>query len=410
MALKTISLAVLWFLVSCTAEQNCSEVQCKLLPVGKDLTSEFRLKASEKGVRIVYMNLEIGNDSYHPLDVKDEFLPNTWVWARSISQPMLSLPHDYDILSLGLFNFQVRSMNIRVKDHPSGCLAGLNSSCQNIVVGKALLQNVTQDGLSEHLPKPEVVCVAMIETNSDYDVPLIKYRCCRLNGTYRLRCDLPVKKSDLDITDWLNNVVLMISIILIYYWPALPLALPDYVFNFQRECVKEERLTRDQQTDSDQPASNGYEPIPGVNNEIEEEHTQSATEQTEQIPVDDASPISYGILLCGCFQRLPDLKVSFNVKLGVMFFIWPFFFYLKTAIYFTLKQKYLRESLMKSPPGTALTGFFYFFDFTKLNNTVFIILISCWAFMSLMLVLFVRPKDFLVTLYGFWLNLCTYQC
>ena len=129
MVFDTIFLAVLCFsVVACTSPKDCNEVQCKLLPVGEDLESKFQLIASEKGVRIVYLNLEIGNDSYRPLDVNDEFLPERWVWARSISEPMLSLSYDYDVLSLGLLNYQVRSMNILVedRDHPSGCLAGLN--------------------------------------------------------------------------------------------------------------------------------------------------------------------------------------------------------------------------------------------------------------------------------------------
>ena len=126
---------------SCAAKDTCSEVQCRVLTVGENLASEFQDKASEEGVRIIYFNLQIGNDSYHPLELKDELFPERWVWAEAISEPMLSLPYDYDILSLGLLNYQVRSMTIPLEDHPSGCLASLNSSCQNLVVGRALLDN-----------------------------------------------------------------------------------------------------------------------------------------------------------------------------------------------------------------------------------------------------------------------------
>jgi len=68
------------FLVSlATTEQNYRILNCKVTPVGENLESEFRLKASEKGVRIVYLNLKIGNNSYNPLDLPDEFLPDRWV-------------------------------------------------------------------------------------------------------------------------------------------------------------------------------------------------------------------------------------------------------------------------------------------------------------------------------------------
>lgn len=56
-----------------------NETQCKLLPVGEGFASEFRRKANEKGVRLVYLNLKTGNNSYDPLELQDEFLPHRWV-------------------------------------------------------------------------------------------------------------------------------------------------------------------------------------------------------------------------------------------------------------------------------------------------------------------------------------------
>ena len=165
-----------WFCVSTAAAvRNCSLVNCNVLPVGENIASEFRPKASEKGVRLIYLNLKIGNNSYNPLELQDEFQPDRWVWARSNKEPMLSLPYDYDILSLGLLNYQVRSMTVPLRDEPSGCLAGLNSTCQNIAVGRALLDNVTMESNSG------VVCVAMIEkiVHKHYDARSKKYHCCR---------------------------------------------------------------------------------------------------------------------------------------------------------------------------------------------------------------------------------------
>ena len=152
-------LATIWFFIStAAAEQNCSIVRCKVLPVGESIASEFKPKASEEGVRMIYLNLKIGNNSYNRLELQDEFLPDRWVWARSNNEPMLSLPYDFDILSLGLVNYQVGSMTVPLRDEPSGCLAGLNSTCQNLVVGGALLNNVTNKSGNKG-----VVCVTMID-------------------------------------------------------------------------------------------------------------------------------------------------------------------------------------------------------------------------------------------------------
>ena len=244
MAFKTILFPFLCFLVSSTAEQNCGEYQCSLVPVGEDLSSEFQLKASEKGVKLVYLQVKItGNDSYGPLNVQDEFLPDWWVYARSISEPMLSLPYDYDALSLGLLNYQVRSMIVPLKENPAGCLVALrgplNSSCQNKVIGSALLKNVTRT-----IHKVDVVCVQDIKDYNFFQLLYhddnLEYDCCireKISG--EIRCNQSARNSP-----WLeafNVVLLMLQGVLVLYFPALPLALPDFIFSFQEELKKEQQ-------------------------------------------------------------------------------------------------------------------------------------------------------------------------
>ena len=232
MAFTTILLPFLCFLVSSTAEQNCSE--CSLLPVGEDLSSEFQLKASEKGVKLVYLQVKIiGNESYNPLNVQDEFLPDWWVYARSISEPMLSLHYDYDALSLGLLNYQVRSMIVPSKGNPAGCLVALNSSCQNKVIGSALLKNVT---ISIH--KVDVVCVQDIKDYSLFEFLFhegnLEYDCCIGEKISReIRCNQSARN-----TPWLeafNVVLIMLQGFLMLFFPAFPLVLPDFILNFEQE-------------------------------------------------------------------------------------------------------------------------------------------------------------------------------
>ncbi|XP_067019354.1 uncharacterized protein [Acropora muricata] len=161
--------------------ENCSQTQCLLLPVGDEpVTSEFHFKASQKGVRLVYINLVIGNASYDPLELPDVFLPHRWIWANTIHEPMLSLPEDYDMLSAGLLNYQVRSIDVKFKDQPSGCLAKLNATCQNLAVGRMLLENVTSSISGDILhKKAPVVCVEVISTTiDDPNEHYISYHCC----------------------------------------------------------------------------------------------------------------------------------------------------------------------------------------------------------------------------------------
>ena len=386
------SLACVWFCVSTAAAvQNCSLVNCKLLPVGENIASEFRLKASEKGVRMIYLNLKIGNNSYSPLELQDEFQPDRWVWARSSEEPMLSLLYDYDILSLGLLNYQVRSMTVPLRDEPSGCLAGLNSTCQNMAVGRALLDNVTMESNSG------VVCVAMIEkiAREHYDARSIRYHCCRLNAS-SINCDVPVERSS-----WyqaIQNFLIYLAVVLMFYFPVLLMLLPDYIFDLQYECDKEgntDELTYSlEEVDSISiHARNGYAEIPDIHN-VKEDRLKSSI--LREIPVDDASPVTCSTALLGCVQRLPDVKMSFNLKLAVLLFcIFPFGLYLNVGLFFVLKDKYFDELFMKVLPGTSVleTPMFFSINIFYPTGPFPYFLLAVVTLTCLTAVLFLRPKD-----------------
>ena len=420
---------VLFSLAFCEAKaENCSEVQCKIFSVGEDLPSEFRNKASEKGVRLVYINLIIGNATYDPLDLPDEFLPHRWVWANTIKEPMLTLPDDYDILSIGLLNNQVRSMDVKLEDKPSGCLANLNSTCQNMAVGRMLLENVTIKSTGEKVQNEPVVCVEVIKTE-ETSIRDVDYQCCGRHqgptGRFAsIRCDQTV-----DIGSWmeaLNTFFTIFSGILSLFLPALPLALPDWVFSLRAECEKENRLkeqnnntetpgdhqnirnfngTTDeldnpsadelslinghssyqQVSDSDHDASN---PRENISEQIEEE--------SETIPVDDSSPMNLSTLLNGCAQKLPDMEMSFNIKLAIMLLcICPSVLYVQIGLYRTVKKIYVNESIKKdveqglSPVSLRIVGL----DLNDTNVMIcFVVLLST----IIVPLLSLRPGDFIM--------------
>ena len=370
-------------LVSVAAnEQNCRKLNCKVLPVGENLESEFRLKASEKGVRIVYLNLKIGNNSYNPLELQDEFLPDRWVWARSNNEPMLSLPFDFDILSLGLLNYQVGSITVPLRDEPSGCLAGLNSTCQNMVVARALLDNVTSES-----GNTGVVCVAMMDiyaTNQDVKECPINYHCCSSNVS-SIHCDLSTVGNK-----WLQAIKISLyclSSVVALFCPAFILLLPDCIFNLQNECDKEDR-TENPLPNGAQPGSDGFDMRHGYQR-IQNEEEKRLSRNTDEIPVDDASPVTCSMFVLGCVHLLPDLKSSFNVKLAVvMFCIFPFSFYFAPAIFFVLKPKYIHERLIKQPINTDFSAInLGFISPTSILGFSFLVL-PCWT-----AVLFLKPKD-----------------
>ena len=398
MTLKAVFLAFLSCLASGTAEQNCSNVQCKLLPVGKNVASEFQLKAAEKGVRMIYLNLEIGNDSYHPLELKDEFLPERWVWAQSISEPMLSLSYDYDILSLGLLNYQVRRMSVAFEDYPSGCLAGLNSSCQDKVVGTALLKNVTKDSSGEISQETDTVCVAaMKESFSDFFDGNVNFFCCTNdeNDPRVIRCEQPVKSSA-----WLKAfkyILDILTIVMILYCAAFPLALPDFIFDFKKELEKEERQ---EQQEQQQQQLNERDSGEGGRADPPDRSEYDSLDQSSVLYLDDASPITCSTLLSKCIsdkytRRLPNLRLSFNIKLAFLwYFEIPLFFYIKLGLNLAIKKNFLDETSKKE--GALLVGplFSFLFDLEKPASLVFSVLVLVGV--PFVVILFLGPKDFLL--------------
>ena len=409
-----LSVACVCYLASPAAsEQNCSVKNCKVLPVGEDLESEFRLKASEKGVRIIYLNLKIGNSSYNPLDLPDEIVPNSWMWAPSITEPMLSLPLDFDVLSLGLLNYQVRSMTVPLRDKPSGCLAGLNSTCQNMAVGSALLDNVTRGSSVKLSRRTEVVCVLIIKKELHSNYRSIKYHCCGFNVS-RINCNFPVINSN-----WFKAIDLFLAVLstlVIFYSPALLLLLPDCIVNLKNEFAGEND-TENQQTNGEQadstalPTADGNQQTPENQNEEvdrdngQERPTADGNQQTpenqneevdrdngKELPADDASPITCSTLFLQCVQRLPGLKMSFNLKLAVLLFcIYPFPVYVQLGFYLNSKQQYIHQRLTKVPPweGNEISDFSLFF--INQENTFYLAVV---ALTFLMAGLFLRPKDF----------------
>ena len=430
---------ILFSFTSCQAQaENCSEARCKVLPVGEGFASEFRLKASEKGVRMVYLHLKIGNDSYDPLELEDEFLPERWVWANSISEPMLSLSYEYDILSLGLLTYQVRNVEVPLEDQPSGCLASLNSSCQDKVVGRALL-NVTQRNSGELLHDRNVVCVAMIlkhalnHFSSNFLIEgFVKYRCCEKSGQgsieefASIQCGLDVQSSVWSKAFYGSLNILTLA--LFFFCPAFLLLLPDFIFNLKEECKKEEQRGRLQQQDNqarsqitrygsdgstnpfllnlDSSSRTGADSdlVPLVSiGENERNRNQSEPVKFRRtdddrslikqrlIYSDEPNPVSFSYFF-GTYNTKEFSEIfPFQVKLAFLCYcVVPIFVYIKLGLNYIIERKFLEEMLKKQREMLDNTLFTYIYDIRKLSFTAIVIIVA-----PLILILFSSPKDFL---------------
>ncbi|KAL9954505.1 hypothetical protein ACROYT_G042054 [Oculina patagonica] len=444
MALKAVLVMVIYLLASCAAKQNCSEIQCKLLPVKEDIASEFlSLKNSKNGVRMIYLKLKIGNESYHPLELQNEFLPDRWVWAATIDELMLSLSYDYDILSLGLLKRQVRQMDMQLEDEPSGCLAALNSSCQNIVVGKRFLTipalffllpdyifDVRKECAKEQQQEEEEE-----KQRQKEEMEIIERR-LRQNGYQHLPSSQELQDTE-ESSNANDGERVMLSRL------KRPATLteannsnandpnanePNSVDPNSNEPNANEQSSmvanlndpnsnepNSNDPDSNQPNSsdpNSNEPNsvdpnlnewsntnePNSNGPVTSTTTKKEDEEkrkVDEFPLDDGSPFNISTLIYTCKSaevfRDYSTKLSFNIKLAFLWFcVIPVFFYTELALGYTLKDEFLDE-IARKDAAILVGGLFFIFDMTELTNRV--ILVVSYVVIPFIIILILRPKD-----------------
>ena len=439
MAIQVVVLITIVVLASSVkAQKTCNETQCKLLPVGKEVASRFQTLVAEKGVKMIYLDLKIGNDGYHPLDSNERFFGKRWVWGKTISEPMLLLSeedNEFEIYSLGLLKYQVRHFTVHLEQQPPGCLAHFNPHCQDYVVGKTLLVEFVK-GSSGNTAPADCMCTLHIVNSAS-----LKYTCCSVQNYTELN-DPIVRCGPLADSNWfqtLYSAIYVFTAIFMMYCSAIPLLFPDFLFNLKKECEKEtkyESQTRYQRSDKENALaeypnskvnkgfqSNDENQITSYNENEQRERTGEGDnkaaldsdkevnpEKREQeakdyeIPLDDASPITFGALLSDYMKTLPDFQINFNLKmLFLSFIVFPFFLYLRFALIVSYRLESYNEFAQKfnnCQTNTILefvVCFIVGFGFTRWEASFLVIMhfmtFPCWLIVFVIL-LFIRPKDF----------------
>ena len=405
MAIYAVFLIAVCLSMTSAVHKPCGVGQCKLVLVGQNPAVAFQQLASEKGVRLVYFNLEIGNNSIHSLESSERFLAKRWIWAKTIREPMLLMTDDaHDIHSLGLLRRQKRYMTVQLAEQPAGCLASLNVSCQDNVVGKTLLSNVTNLSPGNRLPPTD--CVCSFHTKKMYREGW-EILCCSVkeitegNSTV-YRCGIAPEN------DWFVKPFHIISFflryILVIYGPAIFLLLPDWV-SLVREWSKEKqqhvetprvefegaryRVSRQQHIEmtqvenEDEREINRDNPVSPNQQEnmliVETEPTMESGDDTWEglpeslsseeldriceklsavheaqkeidfeLPIDDMSPFTLCALLSDFVKKLPPTHMNFNFKLILLFFVlFPVVVHIKLAVIFFYELEFYHEVYRK---------------------------------------------------------------
>ena len=427
MAIHPISLIAICFLAT---SEPCGVGQCKVAPVRGDLVVKFQQLASEKDVRLVYFNLEFGNDSFHPLESNERFLAKRWIWAKTIREPMLHMTNnEYDVYSLGLLTRQKRYMSVRLKEQPTGCLTYLNTSCQDNVVGEMLLGNVTAISYGNHLPQDNCVCTMRKQYSSGEEG---KPLCCSVQKIIErnetiVRCGIALEN------DWFvkpfTGIFVLLLLILFLYSPAIPLLIPGWFFNLKDEYEKEKKLEQQLRHNRVSPNEQDIEmteigqtsrQTTQLKNDTEDENSDilaetgsefednSSSHHEDQelskleIPVDDDSPITVRDLLTNyIIEELPLIPMNFNLKLFLLFFVvFPFILHLKLAVILFYNQEYHQEAYRKHENCKEVGG--QLFDICFMAQFEWQAVLSNWhiiaapAYVLLLVVCaFIRPKDLL---------------
>ena len=423
MAIYAVFLIAVCLSATSAVHKPCGVGQCKLVLVGQNPAIKFQQLASEEGVRLVYFNLEIGNNSVHPLESNERLLAKRWIWAKTIQEPMLRMTNtEYDIYSLGLLTRQKRYMSVQLEEKPPTCLSQLNTSCQDNVVAEALLVNITNLSPGNRLPQTGSVCTYHKSNSSSQEG--WKFLCCSAqNNAERnhmiIRCGLAL--GNVWFTKPFKAVYILLTFILFWYSPAIPLLIPDWLFNVQHERdkeIKKERQERYNQASPltqfevymDDEASNSAAETDSEYEEISPPYHEKEDQELSkfEIPVDDNSPITVSALLGDYIKELPQIHISFNLKLFFFIFVvFPIFLHLKLAVVYFYNLEYYQESSRKrQQPCTQDEHFFtvclsLLFDFRSQWKPTFVSTTALISFVLLFVVIpFIKPKDLLKPPFG----------
>ena len=432
MAIYAVFLIAVCLSATSAVHKPCGVGQCKLVLVGQNPAVKFQQLASEEGVRLVYFNLEIGNNSVHPLESNERLFAKRWIWAKTIREPMLRMTDDeYDIYSLGLLTRQKRYMSVQLEEKPPKCLAELNTFCQDNVVAEALLGNITKLSFRNRLLQTGSVCTYHKRNSSSPEG--WEFLCCSLQNNTEgnhtiIRCGLALGNIWFS-RDTFKYVYSSLLLILISYAPAILLLVTDWLFNVQHEREQQVRdnkvspneqyiemielartsrqtvieptvlvYTDDEASDSSAETDSEFEENSSAHHEKEDQKLSKF-----EIPVDDDSPITVSALVRDYIEKLPQIQLNFNLKLFFLIFVvLPIFLYLRLAVVFFYNLEYYQEVSRKRRyhcvnDGELITHCLgAFVDFQRQWKLTFLSTTSLISCVSLFLVIpFIKPKDLL---------------
>lgn len=220
---------------------------CSLLPKNPDLPRLLRTLSQKGETHLIEYSITFPEYSTNPLkaDWTTTSRPNatsTYVyqetkWQRVLSnqgKTLLTLAFNYDVLSLGLLGYGVKSMTVPLLDSPPNCLAAQNNSQRMALTLSLLLRDFDEDrgsgadGNYDGRADTEndiwrdasnVVCHQIVQDSGGF--AKFSHECCtsrHYSGKRRIACDI---SSPDNLVTFLNILLASLAVLFFFFGPLL---------------------------------------------------------------------------------------------------------------------------------------------------------------------------------------------
>ena len=205
-----------------------SSYGCSLLPDAK--LHELVMDMIKNNVELINYVIHFENYSRNPLLQGQNWTYRGNEWSRSSSrhgQALLALSFNYGILSLTTLTFGVHVLQVKLKDHPTGCLGKLSEDQKVLLIQDLLMHDFKTSGRPT-LGRGEYICHQVILNENGF--ARFSDRCCRRNlETDKAICHIDIQNV------WIRVFEITLSILKVLILLFGPLLMPTQMYSEEFE-------------------------------------------------------------------------------------------------------------------------------------------------------------------------------
>ena len=192
-----------WPLSAPSSTGSCSKLKCSFA-INSSEAAKFRSLIHEEGAVAIFMFVTVGNAT---IPVREQLkhganasfvnlqIVQKWAWVKDQrGRFLLTLPYDFDILSLTILTRDVFKVNLNITSTPVSCYANLSQSCFLSLISETIVENLTG-------PLGDV-CMRTVNFEGWDTLKGGGYKCCEQQKNSMLVCDKVIKDNE-----WINIAI-----------------------------------------------------------------------------------------------------------------------------------------------------------------------------------------------------------